>query len=103
MANDDRIKAVCIACGTVGTKKRRLAPKNNKEKAQLDFRCRACGALNLRGGHKAIYDRGMPPEEGAPTPKDKAALPEVHPPTPKVQEPERSKDDEQEDDSLTIL
>ena len=102
MANDDRVRSVCIACGTVGTKKRRPAPKNNKEKAQMDFRCRACDALNLRGGHKAIYDRGMPPEEGALTPKDKVVLSEVIPPAPK-KEPERSKDDEQEDDSLTIL
>ncbi|MDD5692256.1 MAG: hypothetical protein PHP10_03660 [Candidatus Omnitrophica bacterium] len=109
---NDLVKSICLACGAVGEKKKRPAPKNNKEKAQMDFRCRGCGAINLRGGHKAIYDSGMPPEKGSLTPKDKKkALPQKvevksqKPPdaAPQVKPPERSIEHEETDDSPTIL
>lgn len=100
----EKVDSTCVACGTVCRKNKKPEPKDNREKKQVDFRCFACGAKNLRDG-TAIYDRKLPPEEGAPTPKDRAKAPQADAPgSPSLKEPERSiEDEENDDDSLTVL
>ncbi len=86
MLKTERVKTICAACGKEGTRALKPEPKTAREKKEIAFLCRFCGAANLRDGTAVLRDKkpkkpklaARPaPEKSAPRPKEPQASQEI--------------------------